>query len=465
MLETCYNEIWDILRPYQQEGVQKLLAGRHFLNFDDMGLGKTVQTLTATIKRINVGDKVIIFCPNKALYVWQDEINKWCHMDSLIYAGTPKQRTKLRDQIAEYTFIITTYGMAAELSTLPWDGLIADEIHEAGLLNHKTKTYGIFEKLCKKLSWFYLLTGTPVRQGVIDLYAPLHLVAPEVFKSYWQFVNTHCIVMETPFGKSIERNPKNIAEFRKILDNYMVRRLKSEVLKDLPGKQRQPIPLQMTKVQEKAHKDILEEFIYVDDDALVISPNAMTAMLKARQLLVTPRLLGIDDDGAALEYIAEEGKMLLDNNRPFVVFTPFRSAIPIIEDVIASKCPGTKIYKLMGGLKPTEFAHQWQGFMEDKNNRKVLLCTIKSGASFHATCAADVFFLGYEWDFNYNTQAEDRCCRLGQTNFVHCNYLLHKGTVDENVREKLNSKQDASNWIIGTEEQYRMMLQRVRHKV
>jgi SNF2 family DNA or RNA helicase len=430
-----------------------------------MGLGKTVQTLTATIYRMQEGDKVVIFCPNKALYVWQDEIQKWFGLDSLIYAGTPRQREKLRDQIPDYHFTITTYGMAAELLNIKWEGFIADEIHEAGLLNHKTKTYASFEKLCKNVWWFYLLTGTPIRQGVIDLYAPLHLVAPEVFKNYWQFVNAHCITIPTAFGKSIERNPRNIAEFRKILDNYMVRRLKSEVLKDLPGKQRQSIPLKMSKVQEKAHKEILEEFIYLDDDALVVTPNAMTAMLKARQLLVTPRLLGIDDDGAALEYIAEEGKNLLESNRPFVVFTPFRAAIPIVEDVILSNYPDTTVYKLMGGLKPNEFANQWQGFMNDPKSKKVLLCTIKSGASFHATCAADVFFLGYEWDFNYNTQAEDRCCRLGQTNFVHCNYLLHKDTVDENVRLRLNSKQDASNWIVGTEEQYKMMLQRVRHSI
>ena len=69
----------------------------------------------------------------------------------------------------------------------------------------------------------------------------LNLLNPDKFKAYWPFVNSYCITIQTPFGKQIERNPRNIAEFRKMLDNYMVRRLKSEVLHDLPGKQR-PLP-------------------------------------------------------------------------------------------------------------------------------------------------------------------------------------------------------------------------------
>lgn len=466
--EYIETNVWPQLRPYQQEGIRKLLTGYHFLNFDDMGLGKTVQTLYATIKRMSETDKVLIICPNKALYVWQDELSKWFGLDACVYVGTKPQRNKIRlntNLFEKYNFVITTYGMVEELLPFNWVGYIADEIHEAGLLNHKTKTYKTFEQLTKKVKWLYLLTGTPIRQGIIDLFAPLHLLNPDRFKAYWSFVNSYCITIQTPFGKQIERNPRNIAEFRKILDNYMVRRLKSEVLHDLPGKQRKSVPIVMTTAQQKAYDRIIEDFVYADEDTTVVSPNAMTAMLQCRQLLVCPRLLGIDDDGAAFQYILDEGFELLKNNKSFVVFTPFRNAIPLLADAIHTEMNSSvPIFTLMGGLKPSEFANQWQGFMERSIKEPcILLCTIKSGASFHATVASNVFFLGYEWDFNYNTQAEDRCCRLGQKDFVQCNYLLHKGTVDDDVRLRLNSKQDASNWIVGTEEQYKMMLNRIRN--
>ena len=483
-VDDLIQSTWNQLRSYQKEGIETMLHRTHNLNYDDMGLGKTVSTLvTAVIKskdifedknleRADYPEHILIVCPKKALYVWQDEIQKWFGFDSIIYAGTKRQREKMTEltndmcELDFFPFIITTYGMLNELrGILSWRGIIADEIHEAGLLNHKTKTYDNFSKYISKVKWSFLLTGTPIRQGVIDCYAPLHLVDPNVFKNYWQFVNSYCIVTNTAFGKQIERNPRDIKGFRKILDKYMIRRLKSEVLKDLPGKQRQPISLEMTKKQTKAHQDILKEFIYEDEDTLVVSQNAMSAMLRARQLLVTPRLLGIDEDGAAFDYLKEEGKYLLESNKPFVVFTPFRQAIPLIADLIHSIGIGTKIYTITGGLKPSEFANQWQGFMQDTSTNKVLLCVIKSGASFHATVASDCFFLGYEWDFNLNSQAEDRLCRLGQTNFVNCRYLLHKDTVDENVKERLNDKNNASNWIVGTEQQYQMMLKAVRAKV
>ena len=95
----------------------------------------------------------------------------------------------------------------------------------------------------------------------------------------------------------------------------------------------------------------------------------------------------------------------------------------------------------------------------------MLISVIKSGASFHATEAADCFFLGYEWDFNLNCQSEDRLCRIGQKNYVTCNYFVHKGTVDEEVKMKLNDKNMSSNWIVGTEEQYRLMLKYVKGDV
>ena len=480
-METIINlklhDVYRQLRPYQKEGVDIMLGRRHNLNFDDMGLGKTLSTLWTAIQKADdifknspaegpYYEMILIVCPKKALYVWKNEIDTWFGFNSLIYTGTPKQRQKLKDEhFYKVPFVITTYGMLKELIGFRWRGIIADEIHEAGLLNHKTKTYDNFSRFYSTISWSFLLTGTPIRQGVIDLYAPLHLVDGNIFKNYWQFVNKYCITIETPFGKEIQRNPRDIKGFRKLLDKYMIRRLKSEVLKDLPGKQRQVIPLVMTPKQAKAHQDILEEFIYNDEDTLVVTQNAMSAMLRARQLLVTPRLLGIDEDGAALEYLAEEGQELLYNGKPFVVFTPFRQAIPIIADVIKGVAPNTKIFTITGGLKPSEFANQWQGFMDWNSTNKVLLCVIKSGASFHATVAADCFFLGYEWDFNLNAQAEDRLCRLGQKNFVNCRYLLHEGTVDENVKERLNSKNSASNWIVGTEQQYQMMLRSVRAKV
>ena len=454
-------------RSYQTEGISIMSKRDGNLEFDDMGLGKTLQSLISAIDKVpdyNAPWQILVICSKNALYVWKEEISKWFDEDCIIYTGTPAKRKKIWDifYYEDTHFLITTYGVANELDKDCWNALICDEIHVAGLLNQKTKTFRMVQEYSKKVPYLYLMTGTPIRQGVIDLYAPLHLIAPEAFKNYWQFVNKYCIVIDTPFGKHIERNPRNIESFRSVLDNYMVRRLKTEVLKDLPGKQRNVIPLEMTPKQRLAHQGVLEELYYGDDDSTIVTPNKMTAMLRARQLLVSPRLLGIDEDGAGLDYIREAGEALLTAGRPFVVFTPFKQALSIIQDVIFEMGMATKIYLISGGMTPAAFANSWQGFESDPSRNKAMICVIKSGASFHATTASDCFFLGYEWDFNFNTQSEDRLCRLGQSNFVNCNYLLHNGnSVDEDVKRRLNEKQDSANWIIGTEEQYQMMLRKV----
>lgn len=399
--------------------------------------------------------------------VWQEELHKWFGLTSIIYTGTPAKRKKVLEEYLQHEgFLITTYAMAKELG-YRWDGVFVDEYHTSGLMNHKSKFYKTMEQLSPNCWRLYLLTGTPIRQGVIDLYAPLHLLHPEHFRNYWQFVSRHCVTTQTPFGKCIERTPARVHEFRSMLKSYMIRRLKTEVLQDLPGKQRNVVPLVMTPKQLRAYRALEKEMLYIDEscvDADVIAPNQMVTDLRLRQLLVSPRLLGIDDDGSALAYLTEVVPELLEACKPVVIFTPFRQAVDIIKDVICGWGTNTTVFTLQGGMHPNDFAASWQGFRAYENN-KILICVIKSGASFHATCAADCFFLGYEWDFNFNVQAEDRLCRIGQNNFVQCNYLLHtEDTVDTHVKNRLNEKNLAANWCIGTDKQIRDLINANRRR-
>lgn len=467
----------DKLRSYQREALEWMKDKNRILECDDMGLGKTVITLADVNNKYPHGSyNFLIVCGKKSLYVWQSEIEKWLHQDCIIYHGTPKQRQKqwMKYLQSNCNYCITTYGMLDEISELTkgllWSVIIADEIHESGLLNSKSKTWKSFEKFARDIHNVYLLTGTPIRQGVIDLYAPLHIIDRVRFNSYWQFVGRYCITLATPFGKEIERRPRNPEQFRQMLSNFMIRRTKAELcargdLQDLPGKQRQVIHVEMNKKQQTAYDALVEDLIYADEDTTVITPNKMTLMMRLRQLLVCPRLLGIDDDGEALEIITSMAVDLMEDNQPFVVFTPFRQVLPFIRKKLEEAIKNIRIYEIHGGMDAKEFANQWQSFQQNSEKHKAMLCVIKSSSSFNAYTAAYSFFLGYEWDFNLNVQAEDRLCRLGQHNFVNNYYMMYKGTVDEDIAQRLNDKQDAANWAIGTQEQYNMLLKRFKVNV
>jgi SNF2 family DNA or RNA helicase len=451
------------LREYQASGIEAMKLSNRWLECDDMGLGKTVTCLTAFLKKTDWHyGRALVLCGTNAIGVWNEELRKWFGIRALNYHGTKQQRMKTWERFKQNTgikFLVTTYAMLKELPQ-GWDGVFADEYHMFGLMNHNTQTAKLFESHRAHFLQIFLITGTPIRQGVIDLYFPLHLMDPNKFSNYWGFVNKYCITIQGPFGKSIERNPQDITAFRKMLNSYMIRRLKSEVLKDLPGKQRNVVPVAMTAKQRKVYDALVNEFIYegTEEDATIIAPNQMVVDLRLRQLLVCPRLLGIDDDGAGFAYLSEVVPNLLLSCRPVCIFTPFREAIPLLKDLIQEWGIGTEIFILQGGMTPVAFAKQWQTFQNTMNKNKILLCVIKSAASYDAYEAADGYFLGYEWDFNLDVQAEDRMCRLGQQNFVNCSYLLHEGyTVDDLVKEKINEKSMSSDWIIGSEKRVQEM--------
>lgn len=446
------------LRPYQKTGVQYLKAHPKCLLADEMGLGKTVTTLMA----LKDERHILVICPKFALYVWQDEIVKWLGEPATIYTGTPKQRAEI---IAKHVksgnrFLITNYAFLAELSgRIAWGAIVADEIHMAGLLNHKSVTFKAFKKLSARVPKVILVTGTPVRQGMKDLFAPLNIIDPSKFRAYWPYLYTHGIVLQGPFGKAPERKPKNTLAFRRMLKRYMLRRLKREVDSELPEKTRQIIRCTMTPEQQKMYMDLEENMYTLQDDAFVIVPNAVSLITRLRQLLVSPMLLGAHYWGGALETFKTMVTPLLEDNEPVVVFSPYRDALDHIRNMIHDIDKTIPCYKVKGGMTPEALRDQIEGFKKHEKSAAVFLGTIASGASYTITNAATCFFVGCEWDANKNTQAEDRLHRIGQTRNVICYYLLYEGALaDDRVRELLNSKQDAQDWIISPDWAFKEIL-------
>lgn len=489
LLPQKISEVNSILRPYQHQVKETMIQKKRHLNFMDMGMGKSLVTLLAVIEQ--GAFPCMIVCTKSAMYVLEAELQKWFNMDSVIYSGKPKQRDEAWKRFVTegHKFIICNYSMAEEVGTRfglitkpirkgsktsgtdvaskphpgtteKWNvgSLVADEIQLGGLFNEKNKTYKVFKNLCKAIPVVYLLTGTPYRRGVVDLYGPLSLVDPERFKSYWSFVGRWCITIDTGFGKSIERTPKDVVAFRSMIRNYASILKKTDHLKDMPKKQRIATPVIMDDEQARVYKELTEEmWALTDEGDLIMTPSVMTLALRQRQLLVAPQELGLKTRGAAIDYVLENTEDMVEESDPFVIFTPFRKAVKWIDRALKEKYPNLRVFTITGGLTPKEFSEQWKGFQEGRGPR-VLICVIKSGSSFHATCAANAFFLGYEYDFNQNTQSEDRLYRIGQTRPVSIYYIMFKGTVDEDVMQILNDKKYSSDLILSDETMFRRML-------
>lgn len=484
-------EVVNKLRPYQKTAFDFMTAQKDYimlanskgtaLQYDDMGLGKTFTTLCC-VEALNAFPCIIV-APKFALLVWQDEIQKWLGKYAVIYSGKPKDRMSQWKEFITMgdKFLVTNYALLPEIAirsgikldnartsvcepgNFKWGAIIWDEAHMGGLFNHKTASYKVSLKLAREIPTRYVLTGTPFRQGCVDLYGPLSLLDPVKFNSYWKFVNKYCTIIETAFGKEIERNPSNLEGFRALLKQYMVRRLKEDVLLELPGKQRQSLFVEMLPQQQKLYDELTEQLIaeVPDSEELLITPNQMTLMMRQRQILACPQVLGLKVRGAAIDAIMEHSHLSMDDEKPIVIFTPFRSSIEFVAQALQEEYPGIELYIIQGKMSAEEFGASWMGFQNSKNPKRALLCVIKSGASFHSTAASTAYFLGYEWDFNFNEQCEDRLNRMGQKDFVNIYYVMTKGTVDENVAAKLNDKKSSSNWVVGTDKQYMAMLKQL----
>ena len=441
------------LYDYQEANVRRLVEGRRMLLCDEPGLGKTLQILT-TIHRLK-SRKTLIVAPKIATGVFKHECKKWYNWDSIVYAGTPKQRAKLRDDFntGEYKILITNYALLDEIKMYypQWTTIICDEVHLGGLLNKKTQKFKTLKSMiCENL---FLMTATPIRSGPQDMWSLLHLLYPKVYNSYWQWVHKYCVVIDGMFGKEIQPKPKNPLKFKEMLNKHMVRNLKKDVLTQLPSKTRQVLPMEMTVKQRKAYNDLLHEMMLeTDNDDLIITTGVLAQLLRLRQILCCPKMIGIDDNGAAINALIEHYLPIeFDNGNAVVIATPFRQAVPYIAEAIKVAFPDVVIEEIHGGIKETaqEVAARFQSI---PTHKKVIIYTIKSGASWTATDANVGFFLGYEWTCIDNEQAEDRIHRIGQSKSVRINYILHQDTVDNLVMDKLDNKAYASNWALKPEE-------------
>lgn len=488
MLNASTAKARSALRPYQVGVVDNMIRAKRYLNYLDMGMGKSLTTLLSVVEL--QGFPLVILCTKSAMGVLQEEMMEWFGIDSIIYTGTPKQRDAIWYEYIDRKLpvIIANYAMAEELSgrfgiikhpklhthpngmltakSKPTPGtvqkpraLVCDEIQRSGLFNHKSKTYGTIHKIAKAVEICYLLTGTPYRRGVVDLFGPLSTIRPELFDHYWKFVNKYCRIEATPYGKQIERLPADLHGFRKMIRQHAAIAKKEDHLDELPEKIRQTIPVEMNKEQQKVYEELVEElFSMTATGDLIITPSQLTLGMRLRQVLVSPQVLGLKERGAAIDTLVEMAEDLVWQDRPFVVFTPFRKAVPYIREALLDEFPELgDVTVIEGQLTPDEFTARWQGFQKARG-KGVMICVIKSGASFHATRADTAFFLGCEYDFNENMQAEDRLYRMGQKNVVRCYYLLHKGTIDDRVKEILNEKVHTSNLVLSTESVLRDIL-------
>lgn len=469
---------------HQVEGVRRMARMRSVLLADDMGLGKSLQTLTVfalDVKR-DLGNKMLVVCPASLKANWQEEVEKFMgdsvHVTVLGSKLTQVQREKLLNEFADVTrpkILIVNYEQVIkhgpQMSKMFFDMGTFDEAHY--LKNPKSKRTQACQKLLLKRS--FLLTGSPILNQVNELYPLLQRIGVENLPSYWSFVNRFCRFGGWN-GKAIV-GTKNEAELIKLLDSYMVRRRKADVL-DLPPVQYITRFVEMHPLQKKYYDQIVRDMRLTNSagDETEVA-NAMTKFLRLKQICGTTACVPgeTQDVSHKLDQATDDAYEIMDSGHRVVAFTQFRGVQSAFVKRLENhgtrqmgpaanhhnKKPRPPIFILHGDVPIDErqaIIRAWS--MSVVPGILVAMFQV-AGVGLNMTAARHGLFLDKQFVPALNQQAVDRMHRIGADDKQAVQILEYfvKGSVEARVEKILATKRKVFNNIVENDSFLRQLIE------
>src|SRR3990172_9961083 len=246
------------LYPYQEEGAMHLAFGRRAMLADDMGLGKTVQAIAASalLQELRGVERALVICPASLKHQWAREIRRFTSLPVTVVEGGLNAR---RDLYREPSFFkIINYEIVRrdlkDLDQLRPDLIVLDEAQR--IKNWRAKTAAMVKQLRSRYA--FVLTGTPLENRLDELYSIFQFLDPRILGPLWQFNDRFFDLEERPGGTFKVLGYKNLDELRTTIAPYVMRRVREEVLKDLPERVDNNFFVEMTDPQWKAYDEFKE---------------------------------------------------------------------------------------------------------------------------------------------------------------------------------------------------------------
>ncbi|MGY1844487.1 DEAD/DEAH box helicase [Modestobacter sp. SYSU DS0875] len=429
------------LRPYQHEGYGWLsFLWEHRLGgvlADDMGLGKTLQTLALLVRAHETGDlddaPVLVVAPTSVVPTWAREAARFAPgLRVVTVEETERKRGRaLRDRVAGAHVVVTSYALFRidedAWTELPWRGLVLDEAQF--VKNHQARTYQCARRLQAPVK--LALTGTPLENSVMDLWALMSIVAPGLFPDPQRFTEQYRIPIER------DGDAEKLAVLRRRIRPLVRRRTKEMVAADLPPKQEQVLEVVLNPRHEKLYQTHLQrERIKVLGLVEDMSKNRMTifrSLTLLRQLSLDPALVDpayADVPASKADAFLEHVRAVVAEGHRVLVFSQFTRFLRSIRDRLTAEGIGWEY--LDGRTRDRDAVVQ--AFRT--GGAPVFLISLKAGGFGLTLTEADyVFVLDPWWNPASEAQAVDRAHRIGQDKTVIVYRLVAVGTIEEKVME------------------------------
>lgn len=408
--------------------------------------GKTVEALSWMVYANAYPALYVVNAPTKLQ--WQEAYRKWVgatkkhYPDVEVLSGkTPHPLSKYKSYIINWDVLSdwaghfesterngetnVFYVCDGPLAQVGFRLLVGDEVQAIG--NPDSQRAIAFKELSKIIPHCIGMSGTPAMSKPMQFWTLLSIVEPSMFKNFYMFKNRYCDPQTDSYGRVKFNGASNVEELHELLVRCMLRRTKNEVMKDLPPKVMEVVPLE---VDQSAMDDYYEEE-RIAFSGETIKGERENARNKVAHLLRTAYAL---KEKSMLQWIED----FLESDKKLLLFAWHRSVVEVLYDTLKDYSPAI----IYGGMTATEREEARKKFINDPKCR-VIVANIQAGGvgidGFQEVCS-DVAFAEFSHTPNFHRQAEDRLHRSGQHNSVTSYYLVAPGTVDMEAIEVLDAR-------------------------
>ncbi|KAI5179577.1 hypothetical protein NEOKW01_0040 [Nematocida sp. AWRm80] len=454
------------LRGYQKEGLSWLLNKWLFrqscILADEMGLGKTVQSVSFVDTVVNkCGQKrpALVVAPLSTIPHWEREFAAWTDLRVLVYHGSQPAREIMADfefrkpgGALLFDVLLTTYEMAIvgldHLSTISFGVSVLDEAHR--LKNSKSKAAMALREI--EIDHKVLLSGTPLQNNLGELWSLLNFIDAEKFPSLKLFLNTHKM-----------EEADDVEKIQQLLKPLMLRRMKDDV-ESIPVKEETIVEVELTMIQKRFYRAILEKNIEFLGAAGSSTPNLLNIMMELRKCCIHPYLIAGAEEQILLEngqekeseanhkdeyyriLINSSGKLVfldkllkkLHGEHKVLVFSQMTKCLDLISEYLQYK--GYAYERIDGTVRGDVRQASIDRFSTDKDSFVFLLCTRAGGVGINLTAADTVIIFDSDWNPQNDLQAQARCHRIGQTSEVKIYRLVTRNTYEREMFDRASLK-------------------------
>ena len=442
------------LRDYQVEGFRWMVRLSHWgagaCLADDMGLGKTVQAIAFILYKASEGASLVV-APASVVMNWQKEFARFAPTLRITVLNNEGDRDSTIDSAGPGDVIISTYGLLAHgqehILAKDWNVVCLDEAHT--IKNRQTKTSGSAMQL--KASSRLILTGTPVQNYLGELWNLLQFLNPGLMGSFERFSS-----------KFIDASDPDLESLKRIVQPFILRRTKAEVLDELPDKTDIVRTVQLSDAEMLAYETIREKVEQDLEDESKVTVNVLAEITRLRQAACSMALVNKEWKGGTskLAELSDLVREIISGGNRVLIFSQFTSFLDMVNAQLDKD--GVSYFYLNGSTPIRTRSKMVADFQ--KGEKEAFVVSLKAGGlGLNLTGANYVIHLDPWWNPAIESQATDRAYRIGQKQNVTVYHLISAHTIEEKILRLHDAKRRlADNFLEGTSQAHSLSLDELR---